>query len=73
MIKIINRSGLSLPKSTRAHPRSNPSMSMNMQRKLEMASQLISIPLEFMKIGRGCVREIFKVSYASWFSLYMLL
>ena len=38
-----------------------------------MASQMVPKSLEFMNRCRGCVREIFKVSYASWFSLYSLL
>ena len=39
MIKIINIPGRGIPKSTRAHPRYNPSMSMNMQKKLEMVDR----------------------------------
>ena len=35
LITIINTPGESLPQSTIAHPRRNPSMSMNMQWKLE--------------------------------------
>ena len=43
MITIINILGRYLRKSTRSHPRRNPSMSMNMQRKLEMVGERVAI------------------------------
>ena len=38
-----------------------------------MASQMIPKSLEFMNRAWVCVRDLFKFSYASWFSLYRLL